>query len=42
MMFFRIGGVTLEVIENYDTKFLSYGGVGWHSEKYIKMSQEIN
>ena len=24
MMFFRIGGVTLEVIENYDIKYLSY------------------
>ena len=32
MMFFRIGGVTLEVIENPDSESLSYGGVGWHSE----------
>ena len=32
MMFFRIGGVTLEVIENIDIKSIAFGGVGWHSD----------
>ena len=41
MMFFRIGGVTLEVIENYDTKFLSYGGIGWHSENISKCHKRL-
>ena len=41
MMFFRIGGVTLEVIENYDTKSLSYGGIGWHSENISKCHKRL-
>jgi len=41
MMFFRIGGVTLEVIENYDIKYLSYGGVGWHSENISKCHKRL-
>ena len=41
MMFFRIGGVTLEVIENYDIKSLSYGGVGWHSENISKCHKRL-
>lgn len=32
MMFFRIGGVTLEVIENIDIKSIAFGGIGWHSD----------
>ena len=41
MMFFRIGGVTLEVIENPDSKSLSYGGVGWHSENISKCHKRL-
>ena len=41
MMFFRIGGVTLEVIENPDSKSLSYGGVGWHSENISKCLKRL-
>ena len=41
MMFFRIGGVTLEVIENPDSKSLSYGGVGWHSENIYKCHKRL-
>ena len=41
MMFFRIGGVTLEVIENYDSKSLSYGGVGWNSESISKCHKRL-
>ena len=40
-MFFRIGGVTLEVIENPDSKSLSYGGVGWHSENISKCHKRL-
>ena len=41
MMFFRIGGVTLEVIENPDSESLSYGGVGWHSENIYKCHKRL-
>ena len=41
MMFFRIGGVTLEVIENPDSESLSYGGVGWHSENISKCHKRL-
>ena len=41
MMFFRIGSVTLEVIENPDSKSLSYGGVGWHSENIYKCHKRL-
>ena len=41
MMFFRIGGVTLEVIENPDSKSLSYGGVGWHSDNISKCHKRL-
>ena len=41
MMFFRIGDVTLEVIENPDSKSLSYGGVGWHSENISKCHKRL-
>ena len=41
MMFFRIGGVTLEVIENPDSESLSYGGIGWHSENISKCHKRL-
>ena len=41
MMFFRIGGVTLEVIENPDSESLSFGGVGWHSENISKCHKRL-
>ena len=41
MMFFRIGGVTLEVIENPDSESLSYGGVGWHSDNISKCHKRL-
>tara|TARA_Y100001970_G_scaffold281782_1_gene393268 strand:+ start:58 stop:900 length:843 start_codon:yes stop_codon:yes gene_type:complete len=35
MLFFRLGGVTLEVIEGKDIKQNSqYFGIGWHAENY--------
>ena len=37
MLFFRLGGVTLEVIEGKDIKQNSeYFGIGWHAENYKK------
>ena len=41
MMFFRIGSVTLEVIENPDSESLSFGGVGWHSENISKCHKRL-
>ena len=41
MMFFRIGGVTLEVIENPDSESLFFGGVGWHSENISKCHKRL-
>ena len=41
MMFFRIGSVTLEVIENPDSESLSFGGVGWHSESISKCHKRL-
>ncbi len=41
MMFFRIGDVTLEVIENPDSESLSFGGVGWHSENISKCHKRL-
>ena len=32
MLFFRIGGVTIEVVENKKTSSTSFGGIGWHSD----------
>ena len=37
MLFFRLGGVTLEVIEGKDIKQNSkYFGIGWHADNYNK------
>ena len=32
MLFFRIGGVTIEVVENKKISSTSFGGIGWHSD----------
>ena len=32
MLFFRIGGVTIEVVENKKTSSTRFGGIGWHSD----------
>ena len=35
MLFFRLGGVTLEVIEGRDLKHnCGYFGIGWHTDNY--------
>ncbi len=32
MMFFRVGGVTIEVVENKENEGTFFGGIGWHTE----------
>ncbi len=32
MMFFRIGAVTIEVVENKENEGTFFGGIGWHTE----------
>ena len=41
MMFFRIGGVTIEVIENTDIKSMAFGGVGWHSDNITSCHKRL-
>jgi len=42
MLFFRLGGVTLEVIEGKDIKQNSkYFGIGWHAENYNKCYNDL-
>ena len=40
--FFRLGGVTLEVIEGKDIKQNSeYFGIGWHADNYNKCYDDL-
>ena len=42
MLFFRLGGVTLEVIEGKDIKQNSeYFGIGWHADNYNKCYNDL-
>ena len=42
MLFFRLGGVTLEVIEGKDIKQNSeYFGIGWHADNYNKCYDDL-
>ena len=42
MLFFRLGGVTLEVIEGQDIKQNSkYFGIGWHTDNYNKCYNDL-
>ena len=42
MLFFRIGGVTLEVIEGKNIKLNSeYFGIGWHTNNFNKCYNDL-